>query len=146
MNTLRIFTPSVFKTFSNDVLDRFFVNGDDQTGYNGHYSNRPSTNIIEKEDKFNIEMALPGYSKEQINMTFHEDILTVSGNVEDYRQDGMKYLTREFEPKNFERRFTIQKSLDADNISAEFKNGILTISIPKKVKAKEKVTIQVPIS
>jgi HSP20 family protein len=141
MNTLRIFTPSVFKTFSNDVLDHLFLDGG-----NNDYSSRPYTNIIEADDKFTIELALPGFAKEQINMKFHQDILTVSANVDENNEDGMKYLVREYGLRSFEKRFTIPKSIDTDNISAEFKNGILAITVPKRAEAIVKQPKEVQIN
>jgi HSP20 family protein len=146
MNTLKIFTPSVFKTLSDNVFDHFLFNGENEAGYNNLYLSRPRTNIIEEDDRFSIEIALPGFTKEQINMKFHKDVLTVAANVEEEAQEGKRFVTREFGLRNFERRFTIPKSLEGDNIGAEFKNGILTIVVPKKVEAREKQPIEVQIN
>ena len=146
MNTLRIFTPGVFKTLSDNIFDHFLFNREDEPNYAGPYSGRPHTNIVEENDKFRIELALPGYSKEQINMNFHEDILTVIANVEDNSQQGKKFITREFGLKNFSKRFTIPHTLDTDSINAEFANGILSITILKKEEAKVKQPVEVQIN
>jgi len=146
MNTLRIFTPGVFKSLSGNVFDDLLFNREDGSEYNGHFTGSPHTNIVEDGDKFSIELALPGYSKEQISMKFHEDILTVNASVEDNSQTDRKFVTREFGLKNFSKRFTIPQTLDPDSISAEFNNGILSITVPKKEEAKKKEPIEVQIN
>jgi len=143
MNTLRIFTPGVFKSLSDNAFDHFLFNREYQPEF---HAGRPHTNIVEEDDKFKIELALPGYSKEQISMKYHEDILTVNAKVEDNGQDGMKYLTREFGLKNFSKRFTIPQTIDADKISAAFSNGMLSITVPKKEQAKVKEPVEVQIN
>ena len=146
MNTLRIFTPGVFKTLSDNVLDHYLFNRDDVYDSNWHSNGSPHTNIVEEGDKFRIEMALPGYAKEQISMKYHEDILTVNASVEDHSKEGMKFLTREFGLKNFSKRFTIPKTLNSEGINAEFNNGILSITVPKREEVKEKEPVEVQIN
>ena len=146
MNTLRIFTPGVFKTLSDNAFDHLFLNEEVNPDFTEFHSGRPRTNIIEEDDQFRIELALPGYSREQISMKYHEDILTISANVEESAREGMKYLTREFGLKNFSKRFTIPQTIDADKINAEFSNGILSITVPKKEEAKVKEPVEVQIN
>ena len=146
MNTLRIFTPQVFKSLPDNVFDHFLFNRHEEPDFVEFYSGRPHTNIVEEEDKFRIELALPGYAKEQINMQIHKDVLTVNSNIEDNNQEEKKFVTREFALKNFSKRFTIPRTLEAEKISAEFLNGILSITVPKKEEAKEKQPIEVQIN
>lgn len=146
MNTLRIFTPGVFKTLSDDISDHFLFNREAEPEFTGFNSGRPHTNIIEEDDKFRIEMALPGFSREQISMKFHEDILTINANVEDSSTEGMKFISREFGLKNFSKRFTIPQTLDTDGINAGFLNGILSITLPKKEEARKKLPVEVQIN
>jgi HSP20 family protein len=146
MNTLRIFTPGVFKSLSDNAFDHFLFNREYEHDFNAHFNGSPHTNIAEESDKFRIELALPGYSKEQINMKYHENILTVNANVENNAPDGVKFLSREFGIKNFSKRFTIPRTLDPESINAEFTNGILSITVEKKEEAKEKEPIEVQIN
>lgn len=146
MNTLRIFTPGVFRSLSDNVFDHFLFNREDGSEFNGHFTGSPHTNIVDEGDKFSIELALPGYSKEQISMKLHEDILTVNANVEDNSQTDRKFITREFGLKNFSKRFTIPQTLDPESISAEFNNGILSITVSKKEEARKKEPIEVQIN
>jgi HSP20 family protein len=147
MNTLRIFTPGgVFKTLSDNVFDHFLFNRDDEPDYAEVYSRGPHTNIVEENDKFRIEIALPGYSKEQISMNIHKDILNINANIGEISMDGKKFLTHEFGLKNFNRRFTIPQTLDADNVNAEFTNGVLSVTVPKKEEVREKEPIEVQIN
>ena len=145
MNTLRIFTLGVFKTLSDNAFDHFVINRD-MPEYAEYHLARPHTNIVEDGDKFKIELALPGYSKEQINMKVDKDILTINAIVEDNSQDGKKFITHEFGLRNFSKRFTIPQTLEAESISAEFLNGILSITVPKKEEVKEKQPIEVQIN
>lgn len=151
MNTLRfftpaVFTPSVFKTLPENVFDHFLINRKDETNFDGYFNGDPHTNIIEEGDKFRVELALPGYSKEQINMKYHEDILTVSAEVENSTKEGVKFISHEFGLKSFSKRFSIPQTLDRDSISAEFTNGILLITILKKEEVRKKEPIEVQIN
>lgn len=67
MNSLCIFRPTVFRILSDNVFDRILSNDDDHL----HFSSRPYTNIIKEDDRFFVEIALQGFTKEQINMKYH---------------------------------------------------------------------------
>lgn len=140
MNTLRLFTPAVFRTFPVNAFDQLLTNSLNETN-----SSYPHINIMENDDKFQIELALPGYSKEQISMNYLKNILTIKSNVEENTSEEKRYLTREFGLQNFSKQFIIPRMLDAENIRAEFSNGILLITIPKKEEAKVKEPIEVQI-
>jgi len=139
MNTLRLFTPSVFKTLPIDVFDRFLTNS-----LNESKSAFPYTNILEEDDKFRIEMALPGYAKEQISMNYLKNVLTIKSEI-DENNEGKNFLSREFGIKSFSKQFALTRNLDTEGISAEFSNGILYVTIPKREEAKIKEPIQVQI-
>jgi len=140
MNTLKLFTPAVFKTLPVDLFDHFL--SDSLNESNSFY---PSTNILEDKDKFQIELALPGFSKEQISMNYQKNVLTIKSNIEEKDADEKNFVTREFGSGSFSKQFVIPPVLDAENISAEFSNGVLVVSVPKKDEAKEKKPIEVQI-
>ena len=81
-----------------------------------------------------LELALPGFSKEEITIKFEEDVLTVTaGHQPKEDEKGPKYTWNEFGYKSkYERSFQLPETLDADNIGAKFENGILLITLPKK--------------
>ena len=140
MNTLRLFAPSVFKTFPVDVFDRMLTNS-----LNESNSVFPYTNIIEEDDKFRIELALPGYSKEQISMNYVKNVLTIKSEIDENSNDEKKFLSREFVVRSFSKQFSLPRNLDTEGISAEFSNGILYVTVPKREEAKLKEPIQVQI-
>jgi len=97
------------------------------------------TDIKEKEDKYIIEMDLPGYEKENINLELKEGYLTVSAKVERETDSGEKekYVHKERFYGECSRSFYVGEELTEEDISAEFKNGMLKINIPKKEAKKE---------
>jgi HSP20 family protein len=100
-------------------------------------------NIIENGDQYLIELSVPGFSKEQISIKVDKDVLVVKSDRKE--NEGVKYVRREFGSANFERRFVLSKQIDSDKISASFRNGILEISLPLKVEAKQPESIEIDI-
>ena len=98
----------------------------------------PLANVLESNEDFKIELSVAGFMKEQIGIQFQDNLLIIKGSSEDKTNEDEKYLTREFGLKSFIRRFTLPKTVDTELISAQFSNGILTITIPKKEEIKEK--------
>ena len=95
---------------------------------------KPAANVREDEKNYSLELALPGFSKEEITIKFEEDVLTVTaGHQPKEDEKGPKYTWNEFGYKSkYERSFQLPETLDADNIGAKFENGILLITLPKK--------------
>ena len=96
------------------------------------------TDIKEKKDKYIIEMDLPGYEKENINITLKDGYLEVSAEVnkEDDKEDE-KFVHKERYYGHCARSFYVGDQIKEEDILAEFKNGILKINIPKKDERKE---------
>ncbi len=94
------------------------------------------TDICDKGDKFVLEAELPGFSKEDINIDINGDRLTLSAvhktEKEDKDKDG-NYICRERTFGSYQRSYDIS-NINADAIEAEYKNGILTLDLPKKQK------------
>ena len=106
---------------------------------------RPATNIIERNDEYILQMALPGYSKKEIVIDIEQDILYISSQLEEGRVNDDQTIRREFRILPFERRFEIPDSIDQEKISASFKNGILLVALPKKEQAKTKPPREISI-
>lgn len=87
--------------------------------------------IKENPDNYQIEVEIPGVNKENINVSVNEDILTISVNkMEDSISEGQKYLKKERKYGEYKRSFSIP-DIDANNISAQYINGILKLTIKK---------------
>ncbi len=113
-----------------DLFDDFF--GDDI--FTKRSSNLMKTDIREKKDKYVIEMDLPGYEKENINISLGNEYLVITGKVvrEDNSDEDDRYVHQERFYGECSRKFYVGDEITDQDISAEFKNGILKIEIPKK--------------
>jgi HSP20 family protein len=116
---------------NNDLLDKLF---NDSVWNDSSASSRPKANVKEEKDQFVIELVAPGFTKEQINIHLENEILTIKGESVQIEQEKEKvnYTTREFVAGDFSRRFSMPDSVDTENITAGFNNGILEIRLPKR--------------
>jgi HSP20 family protein len=94
-------------------------------------NNVPSANITESEKFYRIEMALPGVDKNRIEIKHENQQLTVSVNNEDHSEQN-QYQHREYDYRAASRTFKTGNKIDADHITAQYENGILTLILPKK--------------
>lgn len=108
----------------------------------------PAVNILETEDNFLIEVAVPGKAKKDLIVALENDMLSISAEekVEDKNADVSGRFTRmEFSYNNFKRAFSLPETVDREKISASYNNGILEINLPKldtaKLKAKRMIKI-----
>jgi HSP20 family protein len=97
----------------------------------------PACNAYEDEQGFWIQAALPGMDRRDIHLVMKDGVLTIKG-VWKQEESNLKriYVTREFRSGVFSRAFRIPTSVDAEKISATYKNGILTIILPKREETK----------
>ena len=101
----------------------------------------PKVNVYEFEDKVGIVAEIPGLDKRQLNVEVEEGVLTISGDKHSiFEDEGAKVLRRELKQSSFKRSFELGEQLDGDNINASFKDGVLSVSIPKVEPEKPKKT------
>ena len=99
----------------------------------------PKVNVYEYDDKVGIVAEIPGLDKKQLNIEVEEGVLTISGDKHGiHEEDGATVLRRELKASSFKRSFELGELLDGDNINANFKDGVLSISIPKVEPEKPK--------
>ena len=92
----------------------------------------PKVNVYEYDTKIGVIAEIPGLDKKDLNVEVEDGVLTVSGEKSHGFDEGeAKVLRRELKHSSFKRQFTLGEMLDGDNISANFKDGILSIEIPK---------------
>lgn len=125
---------SLITTFDKAVNS--FFNGDwDMPTTTPAYSS-PSVDIVEEGDKYVITADLPGVDKKDISISAEDGILSINAERNVERKENVKgYKYFERHTGTFKRSFRLTDSLDADKIAAEYKNGVLTLSVPKKEKA-----------
>jgi len=101
----------------------------------------PAVNVKENEKEFTLEVAAPGLQKENFKVELNESVLSISAETQTEKTEGdetSKFTRKEFSYNSFKRNFTLdEETVDAENIVAKYENGILNISIPKKVKTEE---------
>jgi HSP20 family protein len=130
-----------FPTFKN-LIESFFESdfplmGNQLSKVIG--STIPSANIKETNENFQIELAVPGLKKEDIKIDLDQDVLTISSEQkEEKTEEKDNYTRREFNYSSFRRSFYLPEIADTDKISAEYKDGVLNILIPKKESAIKK--------
>jgi HSP20 family protein len=98
----------------------------------------PAVNITENGKAFHIELAAPGFNKGDFKVNIEENILTITAEKEEEKKEENERFTRkEFSFNSFSRSFTLPNTVNADQVDAKYTDGILKLSIPKKVEAKE---------
>lgn len=134
----RFFPSIVDEFFGKDFMPDLF---DFETGVN-----MPSVNIIEGKEDYRIEVAAPGLDKKDFKLSLDNNVLTITSEKEEKREDeNERYMRREFQYSSFKRSFSLPQSVDAGNITANHNNGVLTITIPKREEAKQKPAKQIDI-
>lgn len=118
-----------------DLLDDVF--GD--AFFNERASKLMKTDIKEKEDKYVIDIDLPGYEKEGIELNIQDGYLTVHATVNKNEKDEEKgkFVRKERFSGECTRSFYVGENVTEDEIKAKFRNGTLTIEVPKKEEKKE---------
>jgi HSP20 family protein len=99
----------------------------------------PAVDITEDDDKYHVRMELPGVTKDDVKISFTEDVLHVSGEKKSEKNEEQKnYHHYERRYGKFERAFRIHSDVIDDKIEATFKDGVLNIELPKAEIAKPK--------
>lgn len=129
----------------NRMFDRFFNRrGNDNDEMLSTWY--PNVDIVEKSDSYVIKADLPGVLKDDVKITVRENLLTIHGEKKQEKEEKNKTAYRtERVYGSFERSFTLPSAVKDDKIQANFKDGVLTIEIPKAEEAKAK-EIQVKLA
>ncbi len=125
----------------SEMLDRFFREAVRQPATAAF---APPVDIIEREDEYEIDIHLPGVSKDDVSIKVEGNILTVHGERK-FQQEEEKenYLVVESAYGEFERVFTLPENADPEKIKAKYENGVLKLFIPKREEEKAKqITIE----
>lgn len=150
MNLVRFHNPGydVNRNLVDELFSNFLKN-DYHENYLENCGNRPATNVFETEKDFRIELLLPGFPKEDVQINYHKNLLTIKVDKEEAKEekkDEFKYAHREFGAFNFEKNFKVPNTVDVENISANFENGVLRLILPKKEEALEKSPVEIKIA
>ena len=98
----------------------------------------PAVDVVETENEFKVTAELPGLDEKNIEVTVANNVLTIKGEKQEEKEEKKKdYYVQERHYGSFERRFDLPDSVDAAKIEATFKQGVLTLTLPKTAEAKE---------
>ena len=104
----------------------------------------PACNTYEDEQGFWVEAAVPGFDQKDIEIAIEDGVLTVKGERKnDTREPNRTYFVREIGRGAFSRSFSLPSNVDPSKVSASYKQGVLTIELPKREEAKpRRITIE----
>ena len=128
---------ATFQPHLGNLINEFFntAAGDvyQKTEGKKSYTN-PAVNVINYDDKISLQLAIPGFSKDDVTITLDQDTLTIEGKRD--KKDGTgSYRLREFKYDGFKKSFKLPEDIDTDKVKATFDLGILHIDLHKKEEA-----------
>ncbi len=104
---------------------------------------KPPVNVFETEEKFVIQVALPGVEKEDVRVEYRDGTLKVFGIRKDFCEENQrKFHVVEIAYGPFERKVYIGEQVDVDKIESHLKNGLLIIDVPKKIYKFREIEIE----
>jgi len=107
----------------------------------------PAVNTRETENAYSLEVAIPGLKREDLKIDLDKDTLTISSERKDEKEekDGERITRREFSYSSFQRSFQLPENVRKEDISAEYSDGILRLTLPKteNTPATEKKQIEI---
>ncbi len=133
MTLVKVARPRINRSIDN-MLNSFF----EEMNFDSRTSNvwRPAMDAQEFDKNFELSFSLPGFEKDDITVSVKNNNLTLKAIKAEVKEDeDAKYLTREIARGNYERNIELPENVNTDKISAEYKSGILTLSIPKTKEA-----------
>jgi HSP20 family protein len=96
----------------------------------------PAVEIVETDNAYELKAEVPGLDEKDVEVTLSDDVLTIKGEKKEERDEekaGVRYSERRF--GSFERSFRLPETVEQDKIAASFKNGVLTVTLPKAPEA-----------
>lgn len=106
----------------------------------GRFASAPALDMTETESSYKITAELPGIEPENVEVTFEEGMLRIAGEKKEEREEKERgYRLSERSYGAFERMIQLPSSANADKIDASFKNGLLTVTVPKSAEAKRNI-------
>ncbi len=133
------YLPAVFSTVRTDGFDRQIDRMFDEALRTFGTAERawvPPCNAWQDSNGFYVQMALPGWEPKDVTLKVNDQVLSVKGEKTEESSDSRKHLMREIADGRFVRIFKLPTIVDHDKASAIYKNGLLTISFPKREEAK----------
>ena len=129
------FTPSLFNEFFKPWNEWF-----DDSSLINRMITQPAVNIIEDNNQYMVSLAVPGFKKEDFIIDMDGNMLTISSEKEENKEEKEERFTRrEYSYTSFSRSFTLPEDVNLNAIDAKYENGVLNITLPRKEDAKKPV-------
>ena len=103
-----------------------------------HCTYTPKVDIWETEDGYTLQVEMPGVDQKGVDVKLEDNVLRIIGRTQAESFDGYKKIWSEYEFGNYERQFQITEKIDEAKIQASFKDGSLSLLLPKREAAKPK--------
>jgi HSP20 family protein len=133
--------------FRNLIEEMFKAYNTDFELYSSNRSKMPSANIAEDNEKFIIELAIPGFKKDDFELKLENEVLTIKSKEEIKSEEkDENYRLKEFSMCQFSRSFTIPDTIDSEKITATYNDGILYVELVKKEEVEKKSVREIQIS
>ena len=136
-NALDFFAPKdlfnfpVFKSWFDDLIPE-------------HFTNSPKVNVKETDKAYEIEIANPGFSKDETNIKVENGVIYVSmtSESEEGENDGKKYHVKQWSKSSYQESWNLPENVIEDQITAKNNDGVLVITLPKKEETKKEENIR----
>ena len=133
--------PSLFDDFFKPWNEWF-----DEGGNLFRVMNIPAVNITEKENQYQVALAAPGLKKDDFKIDVSGNMLTISCEKEESRDEsGKKFNRKEYNYSSFSRSFTLPDEVNQDKIEARYEEGVLNITLPRREAAKKSSARQIAV-
>ncbi|MFZ1894679.1 MAG: Hsp20/alpha crystallin family protein [Rhodoplanes sp.] len=96
----------------------------------------PATDIFETDEALTVILEMPGVDKNKVDVKVENDVLTIEGWIDFSRYEGLQPVYTEYNIGNYARSFQLSSKIDQDRISAELRDGVMTLVLPKSERAK----------
>jgi HSP20 family protein len=128
------YRPRTLDLFNWDrVFDRYLGDFDHSAGW-------PAVDVSEDDDNYLVEVELPGLSEKDVEVKVENGVLTIASRKDESREEKDEgYIRKERRHYSFSRSFSLPDNVDLEKITANFKNGLLDIAVPKAPAAKPKL-------
>jgi HSP20 family protein len=117
------------------------------SGLTSRTASMPAVNIREDENKYALELAIPGINKNDLKIDMKEDVITISSEMKKESEENSDgYKRKEFSYSAFSRSFYVPENVNKEKIEATYKDGVLYVTLPKEDEQKSKISKTIEIS
>lgn len=132
------------------LFDEFFKPWNEWFDNGGNYWGRvmsvPAVNITENKNEYQVSLAAPGMKKEDFKIDVDGNILTISSEKEENKEEkDKKFTKKEYSYSSFSRSFTLPDEVNKEKIDARYENGVLNLVLPRREEAKKAVAKQIAV-